>query len=866
MANVVTVHVRVNNDTTAGLAAVRSSLLALRTAASIPIPIRVDADTSQIAAAMAQIQALRAAASNNVNVNVNTSGGAGGARSMLTTLLAIGPAAIAAASGVAVLAATVASAAAGIGVFGAAALGSFSKIKGALQAEQAATQAASTATGQAIGKNYGLITAKRALAAAVENSSRRIADAQRSLEDAEENLARVSRDSAERIAEAKRQVIRATENVVSAQRRLDDANRDAKRAQEDLNDARREAVQDLADLQDKVEGAALAEKRAVLEVREAQDQLARTMADRSSSQIQRQEARLALEEAVLGLKVQQKETARTKEEAEKAAKAGVEGSEKVINAKERLTTAEHSAADAAKSVRDAQEQVAEANRRVAEAQEDSADRIADAQERIADAARNVAEAQADSARQIADAQLAVEQAMNSSSGAASGAATAQDQLRAKLAELTPAQRETYDAFLRLKAAYREWSDSLSDDTMPVFTAGIEGLIALLPKLEPLVRGVAKQLLRLTNGFKQRIETGQYDELIAKFSKFSVKSLEKIVDFLGMLTDKMAKFFVSEQFDKLMDYGKEMLPKAASALNDLAEFVGKFVEAAGPMGGLSLDILKDMAEMLNAIPMDILKQLAPLIIGVAMAMWFLNLTPLGMILTAVLLLATLIYKNWPLIKEKTKELRDNIQEYWEAIKGKTAALKDYVVDKWNGVKAKFEDVKNKAREIKDSIKGHWNDFIAFATGLPGRFRKAISGMWSGVTGGLKSSVNGIIGVLNTAIYQINDKIIKNVNRLPGVSIGYIPYVPYLARGGIAGGLAVVGENGPELVNLPHGSMVRSNPDTRRILSEGGAGGGASGKPIHITLQLGGRNIGDLLIDPIRGAVRSRGGDVQAVLGT
>lgn len=47
----------------------------------------------------------------------------------------------------------------------------------------------------------------------------------------------------------------------------------------------------------------------------------------------------------------------------------------------------------------------------------------------------------------------------------------------------------------------------------------------------------------------------------------------------------------------------------------------------------------------------------------------------------------------------------------------------------------------------------------------------------------------------------------------------------ATGGVRSGFTMVGEAGPELVRLPAGARVRSNPDTRRIL--GGGSGGQSG---------------------------------------
>lgn len=46
---------------------------------------------------------------------------------------------------------------------------------------------------------------------------------------------------------------------------------------------------------------------------------------------------------------------------------------------------------------------------------------------------------------------------------------------------------------------------------------------------------------------------------------------------------------------------------------------------------------------------------------------------------------------------------------------------------------------------------------------------------------------------------------------------------------------------------------------------GGGAGAGAQPIIIQLSLGGRDLGEIVIDPLRKAVRHRGGDVQAVLG-
>ncbi|MGW0587467.1 hypothetical protein [Streptosporangium sp. NPDC002607] len=83
----------------------------------------------------------------------------------------------------------------------------------------------------------------------------------------------------------------------------------------------------------------------------------------------------------------------------------------------------------------------------------------------------------------------------------------------------------------------------------------------------------------------------------------------------------------------------------------------------------------------------------------------------------------------------------------------------------------------------------------------------------------------------------------------------------ASGGIAGGLTLLGEQGPELVRLPFGSQVTSAGQSAAML----AGGGGSGGRVVLEIRSGGTRLDDLLVEILRRAVRVRGGDVQLVLG-
>lgn len=123
---------------------------------------------------------------------------------------------------------------------------------------------------------------------------------------------------------------------------------------------------------------------------------------------------------------------------------------------------------------------------------------------------------------------------------------------------------------------------------------------------------------------------------------------------------------------------------------------------------------------------------------------------------------------------------------------------------------FANVKN----IWDSIKMVFDGIIDFIRGaFTGDWERAWTGVkeiFSGIFNGLKAvakaPLNAIIGMVNMAINGING-VIGGLNKIPGVNIGEIGKIPYLAKGGVLSrGSAVVGEAGPELLTMSAGRAV------------------------------------------------------------
>lgn len=136
----------------------------------------------------------------------------------------------------------------------------------------------------------------------------------------------------------------------------------------------------------------------------------------------------------------------------------------------------------------------------------------------------------------------------------------------------------------------------------------------------------------------------------------------------------------------------------------------------------------------------------------------------------------------------------------------------------------------------------------------------------------SGISGAISAVRTLIGWIGRLHGKNITVSVGAQVGktltdILGRIGF-AHGGIVGAasggarsaLTMVGEHGPELVRLPPGSQVHSNPDSMRMMSREG-----SNRTV-IEIRSGGSRVDDLLVDILKKAIRYRGGDVQGVLGT
>lgn len=179
----------------------------------------------------------------------------------------------------------------------------------------------------------------------------------------------------------------------------------------------------------------------------------------------------------------------------------------------------------------------------------------------------------------------------------------------------------------------------------------------------------------------------------------------------------------------------------------------------------------------------------------------------------------------------------------------------VENTWNAIKQIFQGVLD---FVKGVFTGNWKQAWQGVVNIFG-------GLFNSLINMVKAPLNGIIGLLNGAVGAINS-LIGGLNSISftmpkwlggghfGLSIPYIPNIPYLAKGGILSqGSAIVGEAGPELLTMM-GNRAMVQPLTSNTTNQTDLGGvnitvyGAPGQDV--------RALADIIMDEMQNATERK----------
>ena len=348
--------------------------------------------------------------------------------------------------------------------------------------------------------------------------------------------------------------------------------------------------------------------------------------------------------------------------------------------------------------------------------------------------------------------------------------------------------------------------------------GVTGMASAVDKIKAV--DVAAERLNNLNGSMEQLKGSLETAAIAMGTAF-LPVLRKITDKLTDLTNKFMKLSPETQRNIVVIAG------IAAVIGPLLIVIGSLISAVGTIAG---------------------------------AMSFLAgiFSPVGLAIVAVVVVIGVLIAAVVDLWNTNAEFRKNVKEAWEniqiIIKTICRALKDFW-DEWGDeiltiLKAAWELIKGAVALAMNEISGTIKLFTGIITG---DWDKAWEGIEQIVTGRIKAIVDLVQGAINLIKELMTLQSKQKSMDIKGAKSSSAPTfesignkkatleVPSMLNGfkvqknntsknllrGFAlgtsfapGGLSLVGELGPELVNLPRGSKVYNNSETNKMLGGGG----------------------------------------------
>ncbi|MFH9610417.1 hypothetical protein [Streptomyces sp. NPDC017448] len=197
-------------------------------------------------------------------------------------------------------------------------------------------------------------------------------------------------------------------------------------------------------------------------------------------------------------------------------------------------------------------------------------------------------------------------------GAASAeAAKAEEAYLDSIEDMPPATREAAASLSVLKEQYEDWSNSLSDDTMPVATKAFATLGALFPKMTPLVQGTSRELERFVTIAAGGVQSQGFERFMDSFADFSTVSLAKANSGLVQFTRTLDTGEVGGGVAEFMQYARESGPLVGETLMNLVEALSNLLIASADTGVGLLTLINAFAGLVASVPPEVLTRLLQL---------------------------------------------------------------------------------------------------------------------------------------------------------------------------------------------------------------------------------------------------------------
>lgn len=344
--------------------------------------------------------------------------------------------------------------------------------------------------------------------------------------------------------------------------------------------------------------------------------------------------------------------------------------------------------------------------------------------------------------------------------------------------------------------------SIGSAVMPILVKLASKLVEFMPTIQALFDKIGP----LASEFIDRLLPPLL-ELAENVLPIVIDAITNILPSLGEIADELVPVIVdllTELAPVIVQIIQDVLPVAVDIIKQLTPILSKLMEFLGPILEMIMSLISPLLELVMQILTPILSLIDSLL-GPLLTLFSDILEPIFGIISAILGPLTSLLGA----------ILEPICKVLEILLTPLIKLLDFILPPIFSLVEKFFDWAGPYLEIFfDALGQAITNMIEWFGdgGLVKVFKKFgdfFKGLWEGIQNAFKTAINWIIKGINTLIEGLNKieppEWIQNLTGVTGVNLKTIPL---LAEGGDiqSAGRVIVGERGPEMLDLPRGARV------------------------------------------------------------
>lgn len=375
-----------------------------------------------------------------------------------------------------------------------------------------------------------------------------------------------------------------------------------------------------------------------------------------------------------------------------------------------------------------------------------------------------------------------------------------------------------EAFTNVSPLLQDLFDKLMPPLMELLDSIFPVLMDILNTLMPIIIDLAGELLPAIVEIIQAILP-----IIPPILDIVKEIAPYLIEFVQMILPIIVKLF-----QKIMPFLVKICEAILPIIAEILPIIMEILEAIMPILDLLLDVLGFFLDIFG----DLIKNVLPPIIKLLKDI----LTPiLKVIITVIQAVGNAFRSVFEGIKNLWQNAPAFFQNIWNGIRNAFAAVGQFFSNvftgAWNGIKNAFSAVGSFFTGIWDKIKGA---FSAVGSWFRDIFTKAVEAIkrpfqaigeffrniFSAIGNIVKAPINFVIRGLNALIGGLNRISFSLPDWIPvigGRSFGFnIGYIPEMANGGEVEGTAIVGDDGPELIQTTGARVTPLNDNNNAFV--------------------------------------------------